>query len=107
MQNWMKQLGLTFGLVFAVGAPSTALAYPPQCMDVCSCASSCTRSCYWGTYPTNCGAEEVCVGSAFCGGLLDTLDTQASVSQEAQEAQQQADEDVCAEQAEQTVSAES
>ena len=94
MRNWMKQVGMAFSLVFAVGGPSTALAYPPQCMDVCSCASSCAQPCYWGTYRTTC-AEEICTD--YCRGS----DPQASVNPEAQEGQdaqqQQADEDVCSE----------
>ncbi|MFP2926044.1 hypothetical protein ACLESO_12660 [Pyxidicoccus sp. 3LG] len=99
MRNWMMQLGTGLSLVFAVGAPSTALAYPPQCIDVCSCESLCTDPCYRGTTRVTC-AKEICVDS--CGGSS----TQASLTQEARE-QQESDADVCTEQPEQTPSAES
>ncbi len=99
MRNWMKQVGMAFSLVVAVGGPSTALAYPPQCMDVCSCASSCAQPCYWGTFRTNCG-EELCQG--MCAGSAP----QASVNEESQEVQQQGEEDVCTEPAPESASAE-
>jgi hypothetical protein len=94
MRNLMMQLGTGLSLVFALGSPSTALAYPPQCMDLCSCASSCTKSCYQGTFHTTC-ADEICVD--YCRGS----DTQASVTEEQQESQvqQDAEQDVCTEQA--------
>lgn len=94
MRKLMMQLGTSLSLVFAVGGPSTALAYPPQCWDVCSCASSCASPCYLGTFRTTC-ADEICVD--YCRGS----DTQASVSEEQQESQvqQDAEQDVCTEQA--------
>jgi hypothetical protein len=94
MRNLMMQLGASFSLVFALGGPSTAVAYPPQCMDVCSCRSSCAAPCYQGTFRSTC-ADEICVD--YCRGS----DTQAAVSEEQQESQvqQDADLDVCTEQA--------
>ncbi|WNG34060.1 hypothetical protein F0U61_10755 [Archangium violaceum] len=100
MRNWTKQLGVAFSLVFALGGSSTALAYPPQCMDVCSCEDLCTSPCYEGTYRTTCS-------DYICRDYCRSSDTQASLTEEAREQQesvQQADEAVCSEQA---VSAES
>lgn len=102
MHKWMKQLGT--GLVFTLGISSTALAYPPQCMDVCSCSSLCTQPCYEGTHRTTC-ADDI------CGGCL-AKDTQASLtpqSQTEQEAQspRDASQDVCTDRSEAPVSSES
>ena len=93
MRDWMKQLGTSLGLLMTVGTASTALAYPPQCMDVCSCNSSCASPCYQGTFRTTC-SEEICVD--YCRAT----DTQAALTQEQQGAQEQQDasEDVCSEQ---------
>ncbi|QSQ25509.1 hypothetical protein JY651_11490 [Pyxidicoccus parkwayensis] len=97
MRKLLTQLGAGLGLIFAVGGPSTALAYPPQCMDiyVCDCLTPCDSPCYQGTHRTTCGnAYELCEDN--CRGS----DTQASVSQEQQsQAQQDAEQDVCTEQA--------
>lgn len=104
MRNWMKQLGVSVSLVFTLGVSSTALAYPPQCTDVCSCQSSCSTPCYYGTVRFSC-AEEICVD--LCKGRS----TQASLTQEQEEQQpkehQDASRNVCTEQDQQPASSES
>lgn len=96
MYNWIRQLGI----VFALGISSPALAYPPQCNDVCKCSSSCAKGCSIGTYPTTCAEWEVCVDE--CRHSTP----EASLSPEAQE-QQDVSRDVCTEQDQESVSAES
>ncbi len=100
MRNWMKQLGTGLGLLFTLGIASTALAYPPQCMDVCSCDSSCAASCYEGTYRTTC-SDWICVD--YCRATSP----QASTEQQDAQEQQDASEDVCSEQAQQSTSVKS
>jgi hypothetical protein len=104
MRNWMKQLGMIVSLVFAVGGPSTALAYPPQCEEVCACDDNCDKPCYYfNYYRTTCGAY-----GASCVDNCRGSNTQASVSQEPQEQQEaQQAEDVCTEHSQQHTSAES
>jgi hypothetical protein len=99
----MKQLGMSVSLVLAVGAPSTALAYPPQCYEVCSCEYSCEEPCYYfNYYRTTCAAE-----GAPCTETCRGSDVQASVSQEAQELREvQQVGEVCTEQTRQPASAE-
>ncbi|WNG26149.1 hypothetical protein F0U62_20570 [Cystobacter fuscus] len=108
MRNWMKQLGTSLGLLMTVGTASTALAYPPQCMDVCSCSSSCASPCYEGTFRSTCS-------DWICGDYCRAPVTQATVTQEQQDAQEQQDTqeqqdasgDVCGEQAPRSTSAKS
>jgi hypothetical protein len=100
MRNWMKQLGTSLGLVFTLGVSSTALAYPPQCPDVCGCADSCGKICYMSTHPTTCAEWEVCVD--YCRSSAP----QASLTPEAKK-QQDASQNVCTEQAQEPVSSES
>ena len=104
MRNWMKQLGTGLGFAFTLGVSATALAYPPQCMDTCSCSSLCTQPCYEGTHRTTC-ADEI------CGGCMAS-DPQASLTQQpqtTQEAQKQHDasQDVCSDSSEAPVSSKS
>lgn len=107
MRNWMKQLAVSVSLVFTVGGPSTALAYPPQCYEVCTCESSCDEPCYYmNYYQTTCGGFGAsCVDS--CRGSAP----QASASQEAQEQRKQHESqqagDACTKQAPQPASSES
>ncbi|PTL76492.1 hypothetical protein [Vitiosangium sp. GDMCC 1.1324] len=108
MRHWMKQLGTGIGLIFTLGVSSTALAYPPQCTDECSCESSCDDPCYTGTKRSTCNAIRVCLN--YCGARNG--DPQASLTQDAQgqqDAQEQQDgsQDVCTEQARQPASAKS
>jgi len=107
MRNGMKQLGMGLGLFLSLGTSSAALAYPPQCMDVCSCSSSCAAPCYQGTFRSTC-ADEICVD--YCR----SNDIQASVSQApstegAQDTQEPRDasQDVCDERARQATSSKS
>lgn len=105
MRNWMKQLGTGLGLLFTVGTASTALAYPPQCMDVCSCISSCAAPCYEGTsYRTTC-SEWLCVDN--CRAISPLASTSSSQEQKDAQEQQDASEDVCSEQAQQSTSVKS
>jgi hypothetical protein len=102
MRNWMKQLGTRLSLVVSLGVSSTALAYPPQCVDVCTCESYCNMDCYAGTtFKTTCGED-----GALCREVCGVGAAQASLSQDAQE-QQDASRDVCTEQAQPSASAES
>lgn len=107
MRNWMKQLGTRLSLVVSLGVSSTALAYPPQCVDVCTCESYCDMDCYAGaTFRTTCG-EDGALCREVCGvGATQAALSQASLSQDAQE-QQDASRDVCTEQAQPSASAES
>lgn len=100
MRNAMKQLGMGLGVLFALGTSSAALAYPPQCMDVCSCSSSCAAPCYQGTFRTTC-SDEIC--KDYCRGsapLASVSQSQSSSTQDEQE-QQDASQDVCSEKTEQ------
>jgi hypothetical protein len=106
MRNAMKQLGKGLGVLFALGTSSAALAYPPQCFDVCSCSSSCTKICYDGTYPTNCGDGGYSVCIDYCRSSAPQASASPSSSQDEQE-QQDASQNVCSEKTEQVKSAKS
>jgi hypothetical protein len=98
----MKQLGTGLSLIFfTLGISSTAQAYPPQCFDVCSCESSCGQKCYYGTFLTTC-ADEICVDYDYCWSGA----THSSLTQDAQK-QQDASQEVCTEQVQQSISSES
>lgn len=106
MRNAMKQLGMGFGVLFALGASSAALAYPPQCFDICSCSSSCTKTCYDGTYPTNCGdSAGICID--YCRGSAPEASVSQTSSTQDEQKQQDASQDVCSEKTEQVKSAKS
>jgi hypothetical protein len=102
MRNWMKQFGASVSLVFTLGVSSTALAYPPQCMDVCTCQSSCAAPCYYGTKRFSC-ADEICADQCRVGSTQATLTPEQQKSQEQQDASQ----NVCTEQEPQSASSES
>lgn len=104
MRNAMKQLGRGLGFLFALGTSSAALAYPPQCFDVCSCATSCAKICYQGTAPTTC-ADEICVD--YCRGSAPQASVSQSASTQDDQEQQDVSQDVCTEQSEQTASSKS
>ncbi|PTL79764.1 hypothetical protein [Vitiosangium sp. GDMCC 1.1324] len=104
MRNVMKQLGMGLGLLFSMGTASTALAYPPQCMDICSCASSCTAPCYQGTFRTTC-SDEIC--KDYCRGTAPQASLSSTQEQKDAQEQQDASENVCSEQAEQSASVKS
>ncbi|RKG69123.1 hypothetical protein D7V80_09995 [Corallococcus sp. CA054B] len=55
--NALKQSLMAVAAVFAV-APAAAVAYPPQCWDVCQ--GYCDQICYEGTYRTTCGESVGC-----------------------------------------------
>lgn len=106
MRNAMKQLGLGLGVLFALGTSSAALAYPPQCMDTCSCRSSCSSNCYEGTHLTTCGASgELCVD--VCRSSAPQASASQSSSTQDEQKQQDASQDVCSEKTEQVKSAKS
>ncbi|MDC0710982.1 hypothetical protein POL68_21095 [Stigmatella sp. ncwal1] len=89
------------GLGLALAASPAALAYPPQCMDVCSCASSCDQPCFLGTKRFTC-AEEICTDYCFASAQQTSGDSESQEPQEAQESSG----DVCTEQAQGSASAE-
>lgn len=104
MRNWMKQFGIGVSLLFTLGVSSTAMAYPPQCMDVCSCASSCAQPCYYGTKRFTC-ADEICE----CAGKVSSpqaSSTQKQQEQQESQEQQDASQNVCTDQAKQSAPSE-
>ncbi|MFL5354185.1 hypothetical protein [Archangium sp.] len=104
MRNAMKQLGMGLGVLFSLGSASVALAYPPQCYDVCSCNSSCTATCYQGTFRTTC-SDEICVD--YCRASAPQASVSQSSSTQDEQEQQDASQDVCTEKTEQARSSKS
>jgi hypothetical protein len=104
MRNAMKQLGMGLGFLFTLGTSSAALAYPPQCYDICSCSSSCITTCYQGTARSTC-ADEICVD--YCGASAPRASVSQSSSTQDEQEQQDASQDVCTDKTEQAQSSKS
>lgn len=71
--NALRKSLMAVAAVLAV-APAAALAYPPQCMDVCT--QYCAQPCYEGTYRTTCG------DSGFCFAPAQPANETASVAEQ-------------------------
>lgn len=80
MQRWMMQIVTGLSLVVTLGVSSTAQAYSPRCVDVCTCTSPCDTVCYEGSAKSSC--TNYGVSACDCTSLR-----QVSLPQKAQEQQ--------------------
>lgn len=64
--------------------PTTALAYPPQCDEKCTCRSKCTDTCYIGWTSTTCGeADWRCVDN--CVGVREDAQSREEATASSEE----------------------